>query len=972
MTAVVIVSLVAGVVANRVSRDISTAKRKFEGIIRNKRISEELGPIQTEFVDTIGKRLADRADDIDSYELLSLSTQWDVIAAEIDDKNGICRDEAEAVDWLTDQIVQVEDVQLDSDAEQELRTILAEELGTVVDEFHDRIADNDELARQFQLELESDILGELRMMRGEFERLTGREPYDLYTFPGDRDAVLKRLLPGRQIDFVDRPEVPDEPPVDRNFVLGPSGSGKTRIIAEWMTRLHNSAIAHVLFPQDRLLDTSDAKALAAGSFDGDILLIWEDVHRVDESGENRVLESVLHELEQSLSEQGYELYTLLEAQSGQLHKVPGNLPKDFDNEKSLWSSFDPIWVGELPTSQLRQIAASLAEMYGIDLPESSTEVLVHRTADLKFAPAYLNAVLSTAEDQLTVDDVNRLPETVSKIWELQYEDIAEEIPEQWKVLAAMKYLFDISVPRYSKLVRSVYLTLLAGERGRFRRAVEKLEDERRWLSVRGDDLVAEETVYHVHDTQLKPIRVNASDDAAELSELLIERSKSRLPTGSRAPSHFFAGLSFFLSNRYELSRNQWRTALDFDSHLVEAHNNYAVLLSDQFEEHQDAAKHYERVLQIDPDHAEAHYNYANLLTNKLEEHEEAADHFEHYIELNPDDDHAHFNYANLLTNELDAHEEAADQYDQALEIDANDAEVHNNYAVLLSEELENHSEAVRHLKRAVEIEPDYPEALYNLANLLVDESDKPDDAATYYERFLDLRPENGNAHYNYALLLTNELNEHKEAATHYERALEIDPTDADAHYNYANLLTNELESYDKAETHFERTLEIEPDDVDAHKYYAVHLTNTTEKYEKAAELYENAIKLDSNNPKIHSNYAKLLLEEFDRPDDAIERLDTSVSLWIERGMIKNAVSELRLLVSFLLYRGEADAVCEYSELGLELIAQLGRDTRETELWFNTVKVQAKSDEAGLSKLYEYGLENILSTSQSRLVRTSAC
>jgi hypothetical protein len=41
----------------------------------------------------------------------------------------------------------------------------------------------------------------------------------------------------------------------------------------------------------------------------------------------------------------------------------------------------------------------------------------------------------------------------------------------------MKLLYDLNLPYYSKLVRTIYLELLNGNRGRFRNSVEQVKEK---------------------------------------------------------------------------------------------------------------------------------------------------------------------------------------------------------------------------------------------------------------------------------------------------------------------------------------------------------------------------------------------------------------------------------------------------------------------------------------------------------------
>lgn len=264
-----------------------------------------------------------------------------------------------------DEITSIEDIDLNQDAEAELRSLLAEEFAAALDDFRERI-EGTGLEGRFRDDLGIEIYRRIDKIVATLDHLADQRRYRLYDFPAEREMILDEFLHGDPMTFVDREEVPDTPTQDRYFVIGPSGSGKSRIIAERVRRLPDNAVAHVLIPDELMLDPSDAKALARESFNGDLLLVWEDVHRIDEARENVVLERTLRELDSALDDAGHELYTLLEARSGHLDDVPGTLPADFENPKSLWSPYEPLRVGNLDERSIREIADAMAAEFDIE------------------------------------------------------------------------------------------------------------------------------------------------------------------------------------------------------------------------------------------------------------------------------------------------------------------------------------------------------------------------------------------------------------------------------------------------------------------------------------------------------------------------------------------------------------------------------------------------------------------------------
>ena len=769
------------VLASAAADKTTDARELYSRMRRDTRISEALGPLATEFNDALGDRLRERADEVESDKLRGIAREWEVVAERIDGyEAAVGRDREEAVDRLVAEIDGAELTALDEEAEAELRELLAGEFAELMADFRDRVHGDEDLEHRFQADLEMDVARRLDEVIESFERMAGRRPYDLHDFPEERDAVLAALLTGDSVAFVDREEVPAEPDPGRHVVLGPSGAGKSRVIAERVRRLPDDAVAHVLIPQDRLQDPADARSMADLSADGDILLVWEDVHRLDERRENAVLEPALRELDRTLDGQGHNLYTLLEARSDRFDDLPGDVREDFGAErtpwgeeaKSLWADYKPLWVEGLDVERVAELVDRTAEEYGVDFAAGAREALVERTADADSAPAYVKSVLAAEESPLTVEAVDRLPEKVGDVWRGHYRALQEDRPAEWRVLVAMKYLYDLDAPRYARLVEAVYRDPLDGDGIQFSPAVERLET-RGWLTVDGGDPRAVGTRYEVHDTQLDAVDERAEREARRLSDRLVEVVESAVPEGERASVHNRSGTAFYDWERYGLAEEQDEAALDIDDRNPVSHNNYAFLSHEELDDPEQAQHHYERAVEIDPEYANAHNNYAFFLQEDLGDPELARHHYERALDIDPEDAKAHNNYANLLRNELDDPDQAQHYYERAVEIDPEDAKPHFNYA-----------------------------------NLLRDELDDPEQAQHYYERAVEIDPEYAKAHFNYALLLQRDLDDPEQAQHHYERAVEIDPEYAEAHGGYAALLREDLGGPDEAVDHYRRALDL--------------------------------------------------------------------------------------------------------------------------------------------------------------------
>jgi tetratricopeptide (TPR) repeat protein len=171
-------------------------------------------------------------------------------------------------------------------------------------------------------------------------------------------------------------------------------------------------------------------------------------------------------------------------------------------------------------------------------------------------------------------------------------------------------------------------------------------------------------------------------------------------------------------------------------------NQYVLFLKAYLEEKSGQykkAKHfYEEVLKINPEYAEAHNNYAMLLKDRFNDMEGAKAHFERALEINPQLADAHNYYAKLLQYKFNDMESAKAHYEKALEIDPQYAEAHTAYAFLLGSKFNDKEGAKAHYERALEINPQYAHAHFGLFLVLFDKFNDMKAAKEHYIRAIEL------------------------------------------------------------------------------------------------------------------------------------------------------------------------------------------------------------------------------------------
>jgi len=330
--------------------------------------------------------------------------------------------------------------------------------------------------------------------------------------------------------------------------------------------------------------------------------------------------------------------------------------------------------------------------------------------------------------------------------------------------------------------------------------------------------------------------------------------------------YFYIAVCYYYLIFFDKSKKYFEKAIKSKPNFVEAHYNYAFLLTEKFNDIKKAKKHFLHAIEINPDLVEAHYNYAVLLHLKFDNKEAAKVHYKKVLEISPDFDKAHLNYAFLLHLKFDNKEAAKVHYEKVLEISPNDWFARYWYARLLmaSSNINENENVKEHFKKVLEINPDYSDAHYWYAYLLfLDNSNtNKNESAKHFKRALEINPMNSDAHYWYANLLLVNSNEN-ESAKHFKRALEINPNNSDAHYGYAHLLmaSSNINDNVRAKVHFKKAVKINPNNFHIHYWFARLLmaSSNINDNERAKVHFKRALEINPNNSDANLWYTRLLM-----------------------------------------------------------------------------------------------------------------
>jgi len=662
--------------------------------------------LHTEFEKQLTRRIEQRAGEIDSPGLQNVVQHWGEVADEINTYDGVFDDENEAIEYILDNIRS--HISLTESEENDLRGIIAEEYSKAIDNFRQSIVEDDSLQAKFETELGIEVVERLNSIERNLKRITGPKAYDLFKFPEERGEILEKLQSSVETNFVDRDELPDSPELDKYVVLGPPGSGKTRLIYEWVRRLESDSIDQVLFPKQYFLSQEDATSVGRKSFDGDLLVIWEDAHRVNTDAEGNIIKRTLGILFDSL-ERNQEVYTLLESRGGRVEDISNTLPEGFNNENLFWNDFTPLYLSPLNEDILRNLIKEFESLFDDTyFTGDALDVLVNRVRNHPSAPQYIETVVKTNSGEITRRDIVDLPEQVVEIWSQgPYPKLRENSISEWHILASMKILYDLNVPQYVDLVQSVFVEYIEGDQTLFRDAVESLEG-RQWVVTLSAEDGFEDDIIYAHDTQLEPVPMDVSQRPNAISEFVLEKVRRVVPIDSRERVHLLVGGSMFELEELEAAGDHWEAACEIGNNPI-SYYNYGYLKR-KFGEYEEARSCMESAIELDPDYVDARTVYGALLMNQFDELDKAGEQFRQALKVDPANVSTIINYARWW-RKMGQVDNAKWQLEQALDFEPREPEALYRYGKLLNEEFGDRENAERFWARTFDLDKNYAEKL---------------------------------------------------------------------------------------------------------------------------------------------------------------------------------------------------------------------------------------------------------------------
>ena len=676
----VLESILGGLLSLGAAKVGSTSFDRARTCWKARRYQEVVDELAVDMNDALRAEIRQYGIEEGESRLEEIADDWEPVAAELAEIDVVLNAQSEAVDLVADAIERAHG-NWDSEQRRLVKQAVAETFSESLDRLLEVVTNNRYELFDAKLGVEThQVVQETKQgVEALRQDLIGTRYYEVYDPEEELDRLLADLRDDvRKIPYVDRPEVHERGLGDgdlpeRLLITGRAGTGKTRTLVELLRQASTEELDAIIRPTEHFSMETHVQRFDHEQFEGDVLLVWDDIHRVREDyGDSRSLvETTIRSWRGKLADEGHTLRMLL-AGRHQEERLPGD-PWDPD-ESLTWRGFaEPLLLRPREESRFlkRLVKEGLeSEFEDLDATEEGIERLVERAVQADPSPYYVVTVL-TLTDELTAERVDEFAADPGDIWRKEYErHLREDDEAAADVMLAMKYLYDINQPFRPELVKGVAEHVLGLDEN-FRDVVERL-DAMDWLSIPEG-----EKSFNTHDLQVAAIPKHVGEDIPGFARFLDSEDLQWYLTGEdvdkrRAELHFSFGVGLALeaaSEHTNVIRRQSESAIELREEFPEARYNYALLLYEELDDPGEAAAQYEQAIaDNDGEYAEARHNYANLLKNELDDPGEAAAQYKQAIAENDGPfPEAYFNYGTLL-EEQGQLEAARDHVEQSVEI----------------------------------------------------------------------------------------------------------------------------------------------------------------------------------------------------------------------------------------------------------------------------------------------------------------
>jgi len=429
-----------------VSNAIHSVRDIFEAKKQKQKWDEELSRTATVFNEELQRALSTVANEEEMEQLKKITNNWENIAVKVNNIEVAYQPEEAVVDHMY-QIIKnrCEEEHSGEIQYEKIRQCVETAYSIAVKEFADEVAGT-ELAERLNQHFNRGMMEEIQAVRDHLEfigRYVGQyEPYTRLDPDNERfpDQLIERLSVENRSAVLDQ-GTPFEYPnsfdkiteTDEQFVLigGTKGVGKSRSLVEGVSKLMDSHnFKYCIVITEPIHSVDEVENITRGDFDGDILLVWDDLQK---SGDGSVVRRTFQRLVNAFDNKDCRIFIRATIRKERLDSVLPrnwglsdlNREPDPGSKTAIWNTFTPVELTTFDKPQLENYIRSSIKYHNLSADESAIQSFTDKAYETDPTPFYVDSICRTKESQLTAHNVYGLPDDGVSAWENAYNSLPD-------------------------------------------------------------------------------------------------------------------------------------------------------------------------------------------------------------------------------------------------------------------------------------------------------------------------------------------------------------------------------------------------------------------------------------------------------------------------------------------------------------------------------------------------------------------
>lgn len=344
------------------------------------------------------------------------------------------------------------------------------------------------LTEEVELELNLEILNRINNLSQGIEAADRGQQNKHFTIRKEPNEITETDstalvgVPESFNEFVKHSSLKDLEHEASRIVVGKKGAGKSRTLAHLVKVVCGRTTVDYLVDIEDSFRVDDIEALLSTGLNGTVLLVCDDVHRLEGPRNIHPFRRLVRRLKTEIGDEG-RLIALCSVRSERINELPHI--KRFD-EDPVWNEFEKTRLNSLDTESVKEILESSLNAMDRDTSQSVVEALAQAVIEIDPTPLYT----VTIAQQLGSDSVDTemeikelLPQDIATAWKEDYQVLLEESPTTVSLLRTLKVFDRIYLPTNEGFVREVFRGAFDVSFVEYERALSKLV-QRHWVEYR--------------------------------------------------------------------------------------------------------------------------------------------------------------------------------------------------------------------------------------------------------------------------------------------------------------------------------------------------------------------------------------------------------------------------------------------------------------------------------------------------------